>query len=208
MKNLMIQLVSVIAIGFASTQLQAADAEAGKSKAAVCAACHGQDGNSNAATPNFPKLAGQHASYIDAQLKAFRQGAKTQGKEGRFDPAMSSQAMNLSDEDIADISAYYASLTVTPGGVQKDLKALGEAIYRGGNEDTGVSACIACHGPRGVGNAPATFPSLSGQLTAYTVKQLKDFRDGKRSNQMMNMIAAKMTDKEIEAVASYIAGLH
>lgn len=181
----------------------AGDADAGEAKAQSCAACHGAKGNS--AVANFPKLAGQHAGYTAKQLADFKQG------ETRSDPVMAGQVASLSEQDMADLGAYYAEQSVSLGQADEELVELGEKIYRGGNSERGVSACIACHGPTGKGNPAANFPLLSGQHTDYLVKALEDFRDGKRSNDMNGMmrdIASNMNDREIKAVASYISGLH
>ncbi len=180
----------------------AADVEAGKTKSAMCTACHGTDGNS--AAPNFPRLAGQHADYIAKQLKDFKSGDRT-------DATMNGMAAALSEQDMADIGAYYATQKGGIGSAAEDKVALGESVYRSGNAASGVAACAACHGPTGTGNPMAKFPSLSGQHADYTVKQLKGFRAGERANDagsMMRGVAKKMTDAEIEAVAQYIQGLH
>jgi cytochrome c553 len=180
----------------------AGDAEAGKAKSATCMACHGADGNS--AAPNFPKIAGQHASYIAKQLTDYKSGA-------RQDATMTAMAAPLSDQDILDLAAFYASQEVQIGTAAEDKVELGETLYRAGNMATGVSSCAACHGPTGSGNAMANFPSLQGQHADYTVAQLKNFRAGARANDagsMMRSIAGKMTDAEIEAVAQYIQGLN
>jgi len=180
----------------------AGDAEAGKAKAATCTACHGTDGNS--AAPNFPKLAGQHASYTAKQLADFKAGART-------DATMNAMAAPLSEQDMADLAAFYSTQQVKVGTAAADKVEHGETLYRAGNTATGVSACAACHGPTGSGNAMANFPSLSGQHADYTVAQLKNFRAGARANDagsMMRSIAGKMTDAEIEAVAQYIQGLN
>ncbi len=181
----------------------AGDATAGKARAAACAGCHGPDGNS--AAPNFPKLAGQHAGYLVKQLRDFKAG------QTRKDPVMQGQAAGLSEQDMADIAAFYAGQKTSPGAAAEDKVALGEKIYRGGNKTSGVAACSACHGPRGMGNPLANFPRLAGQHAQYVAKALRDFKSGARSNdagRMMRDVAAKMTDAEIEAVASYVAGLH
>ncbi|TDY03669.1 c-type cytochrome [Thiohalophilus thiocyanatoxydans] len=199
-------LVSILAASlFAPSAAFAADgdAEAGEAKAQSCVACHGEKGDSKNA--DFPKLAGQHAGYTAKQLADFKQG------ETRSDPIMAGQVAGLSEQDMADLGAYYAEQSVSMGQADEELAKLGEKIYRGGNPDRGVSACIACHGPTGNGNPPANFPLLSGQHTDYLVKALEDFRDGKRTNDqngMMQDIASNMRDREIEAVASYISGLH
>lgn len=197
-------LVSFLAVSlFASVAHAAGDAKAGETKAQACAACHGPNGKSS--VPNFPKLAGQHAGYIAKQLADFKKG------ETRSNAIMAGQVANLSSQDMADLGAYYAKQSASLGRADKELAVLGEKLYRGGNMDKGLTACIACHGPTGSGNPAANFPLLSGQHTEYLVKALKDFRDGKRSNDMNGMmrdIAGKMSDREIQAVASYVSGLH
>jgi len=198
-------LVSLLAVSLvtAAPAQAAGDAEAGKAKAQACFACHGTNGNST--VPNFPKLAGQHAAYIAKQLADFKAG-KT-----RSNAVMAPQVANLSDQDMADLAAFFAGQSPSLGRADKKLAVLGEKIYRGGNMEKGVPACAACHGPTGTGNPPAAYPLLSGQHSAYMVQTLKDFRDGKRKNDpngMMRDIAGKMSDAEIEAVASYISGLH
>jgi cytochrome c553 len=178
------------------------DAAAGKSKSAACAGCHGADGNSS--NPVWPKLAGQSAGYLSKQLQDFKDGK-------RNDPTMAPMAAPLSSEDMSDLAAYFSSQTTKIGETAEDQLDLGQLIYRSGNPATGVSACTACHGPRGSGNPQAKFPSLSGQNAAYVAKSLKDFRVNARNNdagQMMRNIAAKMTDAEIDAVAQYVQGLH
>lgn len=177
------------------------DAAAGKAKSAVCGACHGMDGNS--VNPEWPKLAGQHESFIVKQLQNFK------SKE-RDDATMFPQTMNLSEQDMNDLAAYFSGQTQTPGQADVTQVELGEAVYRGGNSATGVSACIGCHGPTGAGNPAAKFPRLAGQHGAYTKAQLLKFRVGGRNNdagKMMRNIAVRMNDAEIEAVAQYIAGL-
>jgi len=199
-KLLMIaSLATLAALGVAQA---AGDAEAGKAKAAMCAACHGPDGNSPA--PNFPKIAGQHAEYIAKQLQEFKSGA-------RQDATMAGMTAALSEQDMADLAAFYASQKGNVGQAAEDKVELGETLYRAGNAATGVSACAACHGPAGNGNPMAKFPNLSGQHADYTALQLKNFRAGARANDagsMMRGVAKKMTDAEIEAVSQYIQGLH
>jgi cytochrome c553 len=197
-------LVSVsIAMMLAAGGVQAAgDVEAGKAKSAVCMACHGPDGNSP--NPIWPKLAGQHPSYIKKQLHDFKGGART-------DPLMAPMAAPLSEGEMDDLAAYFSSQTQTVGVAAADKVALGEKIFRAGNVTTGVAACMGCHGPSGMGVPEANYPRISGQHGAYLEKSLKDFRAGTRSNdanKMMQDIAGKMTDEEIAAVASYIQGLH
>jgi len=177
--------------------------EAGKAKSLTCNACHGADGNSlNAVWPN---IAGQNAPYTQAQLTAFKSGL-------RKNALMSSQAMMLSDEDIANLAVYFESL---PGAVQSvaDEKLLvrGETLYRGGDKEKGIAACMACHGPSGRGNPAAKYPALNGQHAAYTALQLNAYADGTRVGvgkvQIMHDIASLLDEEDIEAVASYVQGL-
>lgn len=172
----------------------------------VCAACHGADGNS--AIPVNPNLAGQHPEYIYKQLVNFKpQGGKA---AERANPVMGGMVATLSEEDMKNIAAFFASQKAKPGTARDAaLVKQGEAIYRGGVAAKGVPACAACHAPNGAG-MPAQFPRIAGQHADYTVAQLKAFRGGQRANdpaQMMRGTAAKMSDQEITAVAEYIAGL-
>ncbi len=181
------------------------DPVAGKAKSGVCAACHNEDGNSTTAI--WPKIAGLGQAYLLQQLLDFKQGATGL----RYDPSMYGMVQNLSDQDLADLAAYYSTQVMLLGEAQPDKVALGQAIYRGGNLVTGVPACAACHDARGAGNYLAMFPRLSGQNSDYIVAQLNKFKNNQRSNDVngiMRDVAARMTDKEIEAVASYVAGLH
>ncbi|MGH8604127.1 MAG: c-type cytochrome [Gammaproteobacteria bacterium] len=179
------------------------DVEAGKAKSAVCAACHGPDGNSLA--PQWPKLAGQHAAYLEKQLADFKGGK-------RSDPAMGPVAASLSDDEIPDLAAYYAQQEIAVGKAAKEHVVLGRQVYHGGVQSSGVPACMACHGPSGKGNAAAGFPALRGQHAEYTEKQLQAYASGQRSNDgegaIMRDIAARLSSKEMQAVASYIQGLH
>lgn len=201
MKNLLL-ITSIASLALLGAAHAAGDAEAGKTKSAMCAACHGPDGNSVA--PNFPKLAGQHADYVVKQLKEFKSGERT-------DATMNGMSMALSEQDMADIAAFYASQKTTIGTAAEDKVALGETIYRAGNAASGVAACAACHGPTGTGNPMAKFPSLNGQYADYTAAQLKNFRSGARANDagsMMRGVAKSMSDAEIDAVSQYIQGLN
>ncbi len=202
MNKLFAIIAATAALNLVTTVHAAGNADAGKQKAAVCAACHGADGNSP--TDGFPKLAGQHESYLLKQLQDYKAGT-------RKDPIMAGQVAALSDQDMADLSAYFAAQAVSVGAADKKLIPAGNDLYRGGNPANKVSACIGCHGPAGKGNPAAKFPSLGGQHAAYIAKQLKAFRDGSRSNdagKMMRNIAAGMTDAEIEAVSSVSSGLN
>lgn len=196
-------LVSVsIAMMFTAGGAQAAgDPDAGKTKSAICMACHGPDGNSP--NPIWPKLAGQHPSYIKKQLHDFKGGA-------RSNELMTPMAMPLSDQDIEDLAAYFSQQDQSGGKADAALADAGEALFRAGNPATGVAACMACHGPRGTGNPAAAYPRISGQHADYLAKALTDYRDGNRSNdanKMMQTVTARLTDDEIKAVASYVQGL-
>lgn len=201
MKKVFLVAAALAVMGTASSAFAAGDAAAGQAKAAACAACHGPDGNSF--NPEWPKLAGQHPDYIVKQLKDFKAGV-------RQNPLMSPMAAPLSDQDILDLAAFFSSQKTQLGEADPNLVAAGEKLYRGGNVASGVSACAACHSPTGTGNPAAMFPRVSGQYAAYVAKQLQDFKTGARTNdagQMMRNIAAKMTNEEIQAVASYMQGL-
>ena len=169
------------------------------SYAAVCAACHGADGNSAIAVN--PTLAQQHPEYLVKQLQEFNSGK-------RNNAVMKGFATMLTDEDMKNIAYWVASKPAKAGFAKdKDLVTLGERIYRGGIADRNIAACAGCHSPNGAG-IPAQYPRLSGQHADYTVAQLNTFRDGSRANsQQMTQVAAKLNDKEIKAVADYIAGL-
>ena len=178
-------------------------AEAGKARALTCTACHGAEGNSS--NPMWPNIAGQNAPYILAQLQAFKNG-------GRNDPLMSSQAMLLSDEDMADLAVYFESLPVAAKSIaDPDLLSRGEALYRGGNKENEASACLACHGPTGRGNPAAKYPALQGQHSTYTAKQLDAYASGARTTdgktRIMRDIAANLDKEDIAALSSYVQGL-
>ncbi|QLC72988.1 cytochrome c4 [Pseudomonas sp. LPB0260] len=184
-------------------QAAGGDATAGQGKVAVCGACHGADGNS--AAPNFPKLAGQGERYLLKQLNDIKSG-------NRGVVEMTGLLDNLSEQDLADIAAYYASQKMSVGAADPKLVARGEALFRGGKLDQGMPACTGCHSPDGAGLDAAGFPQLGGQHAAYVAKQLTDFREGNRTNdgdsQIMRGIAAKLSNKDIEALSSYVQGLH
>jgi len=205
MRRLLLAITTLIIL-LPTMASAAGDKDKGKSIAdTVCAACHGPDGNSPVTI--YPKLAGQHVGYLEQSLQEFRKGP--QGK--RNNPIMYGMVVNLSDDDIANVAAYYASQTMSAGGAAKDLVEVGERLYRGGNEDSGVPACLACHGPQGLGNDLANYPKISGQYADYIATQLKAYRAEERvddPNGMMRGVAKHMTDAEITAVSSYVAGLH
>jgi cytochrome c553 len=173
----------------------------------VCAACHAADGNS--VTPANPKLAGQHAEYIIKQLRNFKDAVKDPNKDGvRRSAVMGGIAGALTDQDMLNLGAYFSEKTMKPGSAKLPYD-LGQKVYRGGNAGTGVPACAACHGPTGAG-IPTQFPRLGGQHADYILAQLKAFRAGDRTNdagKMMRIIANKMSDQEMLAVANYISGL-
>ncbi len=167
---------------------------------AVCAACHTNDGSRGSAAN--PILQGQHPEYLVKQLSEFKSGQ-------RANPIMSGMAAPLSEADMKNVSAFYASKVAKPGFAKnKDLVTLGEKIYRGGIADRMIPACAGCHSPTGAG-IPAQYPRLAGQHADYTEAQLVAFRSGARKNSVpMTGVAAKLNDREIKAVADYIAGLH
>ncbi|MGB9429113.1 MAG: c-type cytochrome [Gammaproteobacteria bacterium] len=177
----------------------AGNAAAGQTKAATCAACHGADGNS--VSPQFPKLAGQTANYIARELERFKSGE-------RKNPIMSGMAAGLSAQDMQDLAAWFSSQTVKPGEADPSLVKTGEALYRGGDAESGVPACLACHSPDGAGNGPMLIPALAGQHADYVVSQLQAFANGTRKSAFMDTIAARLTPAQMKAVASYIQGLH
>ena len=208
MKNMLAYVCAVAGITLAAFQVQAeslvdGSAETGKNKAVTCAACHGAAGIS--ANPLWPNIAGQSASYLVAQLEAFKEGS-------RKNPLMTSQALMLSEQDMADLAVYFESLSGPAQAVaDPDLVARGEALYRGGEVSNQVAACAACHGPSGAGNPAARYPALKGQHAAYTAKQLRDYASGERESdgktRIMREIAGKLSDDEIVALASYVQGL-
>ena len=202
MKKMLLTVLISMTLVVSTSLMAAGNASAGKSKAMMCAACHGADGNSP--SDMFPKLAGQGEAYLVKQLIEFKSGV-------RSNAIMAPMAAGLSEQDMADIAAYYSSQTITPGAVSEDLAAAGQQIFRAGNKESGLPACMACHGPTGAGVPAAKWPALSGQYSAYVEAQLKSFAAGTRSNDpnsMMRDIASKMTAEEMTAVAAYVAGLH
>jgi cbb3-type cytochrome c oxidase subunit III len=197
-------LVSLLlTLGITGLAHAAGDAAAGQGKVAVCGACHGADGNS--AAPNFPKLAGQGERYLLKQLNDIKSG-------GRQVVEMTGLLDNLSEQDLADIAAYYSSQQMSVGAADPKLVERGEALFRGGKLEEGMPACTGCHSPNGAGLDAAGFPQLGGQHAGYVAKQLTAFREGERTNDgdnaVMRTIAAKLSNKDIEALSSYIQGLH
>lgn len=204
MKQLM-QVAAILSLLVTLPVVAGGDADAGQAKSAVCAACHGADGNS--VVPNWPNLAGQHATYLERQLGLIKSGARPV-------PEMAGIVVSLSEQDIADLAAYYATQTSKPGVADEATLTVGERLYRSGNARIDVPACLACHGPAGEGNPPEAFPALAGQHSVYTEKMLKGFRSGTlwgkddSSSKIMADVAFRLTDDQIKAVSSYIQGLH
>lgn len=200
----------LLTLSLVSATARAGDAEAGAAKAGACLACHGINGNSG--TPEWPSLAGQNAAYTAEQLKMFRDGK-------RVNVLMSAMAVGLSDEDIADISAYYA--VQTPAGLEADPSywQAGEALYRAGDRKRNIPSCKACHGPVGKGNPGSGYPALRAQHSVYTVKQLNDYaseqryvdaegqKQKSRNGHMMVTISKRLTADDMRNLASYIQGM-
>jgi cytochrome c553 len=198
-------VATVSAFGARITWAQDGSAEAGQTKAAVCAACHGADGNSTA-NPEWPSLAGQHPVYLERQLQAYKDAQ-------RPDPGMQGFAQSLSEQDMLDIAAYFSAQTMAVKGADPALVDRGQRIYRGGIPERGVAACIACHGPSGSGNPLAGYPRLSHQHAPYLSATLRAYRSGDRRsdtalNQVMRNVAELLLDDEIDALASYMQGLN
>ena len=192
-------LISITANTYAIAAEQDSNISAGQTKSATCQGCHGPDGNSF--SPDWPNLAQQNANYLGKQIHDFQSGA-------RKDPTMSSMVIGLNEQDIRDIAAYFASQVVTADPASKS--AAGKKIYAGGNSYTRVPACAGCHGPNGAGNGPGAIPNLAGQKSGYVAKALRDFKTSARTNdrnKIMQDIASKMTEKEIDAVALFLAGM-
>ena len=199
--KLVVALSLVAALGWTSSTLAAGSKEAGQAKAATCSACHGMDGNS--LSPEWPNLAGQGEVYIVRQLKAFHAGQ-------RQNVLMSPMAAILTEEDMADLAAYFSSQAVRGGEADPSKFKVGQRVYRSGKVNEQVMACAGCHGPDGRGNAPAGFPSLHGQHSTYVAAQLRAYKSGARTtdpNEMMRAMAASLSEEEIDAVASFIQGL-
>lgn len=180
------------------------DADAGASKAAACGACHGMDGNS--VDPAYPKLAGQNEAYIARQLKLFKDGQ-------RVNPIMAPFAMTLSEQDMHDLGAFFASKQATPGQTDEVFVARAELLYRAGDAKLGVPACMACHGPSGRGMAGAAYPQLSGQWAGYVQAKFGEWRGGTvwstdENGQIMPDIAKRLSEEDAAALASYAQGLH
>jgi cytochrome c553 len=172
-------------------------------KAAMCSGCHGSQGNS--LNNEWPNLAGQHQPYLLKQLKDLQQGTT------RNAPTMTPLLAHFNEQEMDDLAAYYAKMPKAEGSTPKQFVVRGEQLYRGGDFEKHITACIACHGPQGTGNAQAGFPLLSGQHAAYTIMQLQAFKNGKRTNDLnhiMQDISKRMSNDDMEAIAHYIEGLY
>lgn len=210
------EAAAITQLGDANAPTLPGDAKAGEGKAVVCAACHGSDGNSP--VPMYPKLAGQNEAYTARQLALFKDGS-------RVDPIMLGFASTLSPQDMRDIGAFFAAQKITAGiaddseiasGPYQGLKfyEVGQKLYRGGDAERGIPACLACHGPSGRGNPGSAYPAIGGQHATYLALHLEGFRAGTawgrggELNTVMVDVARQLTDQEIQALASYIEGLH
>jgi len=204
MKHLL-QLAISLSLLVSLPALAVGDADAGQGKAAICAACHGVDGNS--VVPNWPKIAGQHATYLERQLGLIKSGSRPV-------PEMAGIIMSLSDQDMADLAAYFTAQRTSAGLTDEALRSNGERLYRAGNSETDIPACMSCHGPAGEGNPLSGYPSLAGQHAVYSEKMLSGFRAGHTwgnddaNSKIMVDVTNRLTDSEIKAVSGYIQGLH
>ena len=201
MKRLWTLAITISGAIVSNSALPAGSVEAGATKAVVCQACHGANGNST--NPEWPSLAGIGADYIADQLKNFKDGK-------RANPVMMPNVANLSPADMADLGAYFDSLTNTGLEADPSYWQAGEKLYRGGDSARGIPACMACHGPTGRGNEPAKFPALRGQQSVYVAKQLNDYASGARStgpNGIMQTIAKRLSADDIRNLASYLQGI-
>lgn len=202
MNKLRTTFTLLVSLTLAGSALAQGNAAAGEAKTALCASCHGPGGHSQ--IPENPKLAGQNAAYLIKQLSDYKSGART-------NPTMSAMVAGLSEQDIQDVAAYYSAQERSVDGADPASVEIAQALYRAGNSEIAVAACTACHSPTGAGNAPAGFPALSGQNPQYTLNQLRAFRAGERANDanaVMRTVVERLTDKELEALASYLSGLH
>lgn len=212
MKNFFSALaISILFMGTTFAEgLVDGDAAAGKAKAITCGACHGADGNSVA--PVWPSLAGQHATYIVKQLKAFKGVPDKALAPTRSDPLMLGQVMLLNDQDMKNLAVYFSELPAAAKSVADPAVVdRGQRLYRGGDRDNQTAACNACHGPKGRGNPAASVPSVKGQYAVYTAAQLRAYASGARKSdgptRVMRDIAATLSEEDIVAVASYMQGL-
>lgn len=190
-------------LALSASVLAEGSADEGKAKSQMCVACHGIDGNSP--NPEWPSIAGQSASYVLKQLKAYKANE-------RQNPLMSPMVAGLNDDDMEDLAVFYSTQTRT--GLEADAQKIaeGQRLYRGGDPAAGIAACTACHGPNGHGIAPAGYPALQGQHATYIAAQLRNYRSGTRTtdqshNRMMREIASRLTEAQIDSVAQYVQGL-
>jgi cytochrome c553 len=201
MKGLLICAAVASGCLFGGSAFSAGSVDAGATKAVVCGACHGANGNS--VNPDWPSLAGLGAAYITQQLQNFKDGK-------RANAIMAANVLALSPQDMEDLGAYFASLRNTGLEADPTYWKAGEKIYRGGDPTRNVPACMACHGPNGAGNEPAKFPALRGQHSEYVIKQLHDYASGARTtgpNGIMQTVAGRLTDDDMRDLASYVQGL-
>ncbi|RKF22083.1 cytochrome c4 [Alginatibacterium sediminis] len=200
-----ITFVIWMCLGLTSLAQAQGDIAQGEAKSATCVTCH----NENGEALGYPKIDGQHASYLEKQLHEFK--AAMTGGTGRANAVMGGMAIGLSDEDISDLSAYFASKTMSPNTTAPEFVDAGQSLYMGGDLERGIAACTACHGPRGNGQSLANFPKISSQYAPYIKSQLELFRSGERNNDlngMMRNVAAKLSDDDIELLSQYLGGLH
>lgn len=204
-------LCSVMMFASGAAMAQSGDAERGQELSQTCAACHGGDGNSPSG--DFPSIAGQHEKYLIKQLHDFQTGNETNGEQGRYNVLMADQVAGLDDQDIRDLAAYFSAQeeTILGTDLSEDEIAQAQRLYLGGDENRGITACAACHGPRANGMGLAAFPRLSGQHAAYTRTALEQFASGERANDPNNMmrdVASQLSDEDIELLSRYISGLY
>jgi len=198
MRKLFAVATTVIALGMSTTAQAEGSVEAGQQKSAVCVACHGSDGNS--VNPEWPSLAGQHAGFLAEQLKAFKEGE-------RQNALMSPMAMGLSEQDMQDLAAYYEAQPPAAREADPEYVAAGRQLYMGGDTSRGITACAACHGPTGQGNPMARYPVIAGQHATYTALTLRNYASGERANQIMQDIAGRLSDEDIQALSNFLQGL-
>ena len=206
MGNKFVYISFIISMFCISNVIAQGDPDAGAQKTQTCSVCHGPNGNS--INPMWPKLAGQHPLYTLKQLQNFKSGS-------RSNPQMTPMVAALSDQDMMDIAAYYASQSPVesqlPSSMENRDVELGEKIYRAGDTTKSIASCMACHGPTATGNPAANFPNLAGQHASYTAAQLQAFKNESRANDtnsVMIDVALKLTNEEIEAVSQYLQGLY
>lgn len=203
--KLLIKGMALLLICAANPLMADGDAAAGAEKASICASCHGMDGNSMVAM--WPKLAGQHEAYLAQHLRLIKSGARPVAQ-------MAGITDMLDEQDMDNLAAYFASQATSAGVADPALITVGERIYRAGNADSGVPACMACHGPAGLGNPLSGYPVIAGQHADYLSAMLTRYRAGENwgeddaNSRVMNGVAAELTDDEIKAVSSYVQGLY